>query len=146
MERKLGTGTEAIDLKRQEFGNILRQKRKDMNLSLREVESATSIRTVLLQALEEGEMDKLISPIYAQGFFKQYAALLGIDGEAMVRSNPEVFARAANPQEFTYGIGTLEFRGNPSAGIKWFPNILWILTFLLIILIAWYVAKAFGVL
>ena len=131
--------------RKQEFGNILRQKRKEMNLSLREAESATSIRMVYLQALEEGEMEKLISPVYAQGFFKQYAALLGIDGESIVRNNPEVF-RMAETQDFAYGIGTLEFRGNPSAGIKWFPNALWIAAFLLVLLIAWYVAKGVGVL
>jgi cytoskeletal protein RodZ len=122
------------------LGEGLLQRRKEMNLSLREVENATSIRMSYLQAIEEGEVSKLISPVYAQGFFKQYAAFLGMDGERIVREHPEIFNRA-EPQEFAYGIGTLEARDNPSAGVKWFPNVIWIGIFLIVLIIAWYMAR-----
>jgi cytoskeletal protein RodZ len=128
-----------------ELGENLRQRRKEMNLSLKEAENATSIRTAYLQALEEGEMSKLISPVYAQGFFKQYAAFLGLDGEHIVREHPQIFSRSES-QEFAYGIGTLEVRNHPGSGIKWFPNALWILVFLFVLILAWYMAKWFGVL
>lgn len=127
------------------IGEILRQKRKEMNLSLKEAENATSIRTSYLHALEEGDMSKLISPIYAQGFFKQYASFLGLDGEKMVRDNPGLFTKAET-QEFSYGIGTLEVRGNPGSNVKWFPNALWIIVFVIICFAGWYVAKSMGVL
>lgn len=94
------------------IGEIFKQRRKEMNLSLKEVENATSIRMSYLQAIEEGEMNKLISPIYAQGFLKQYAAFLGIDGEKIVREHSDLFMRSG-VQNFSYGIGTLEVRGNP---------------------------------
>jgi cytoskeletal protein RodZ len=126
-------------------GDLLRQRRKEMNLSLKEAENTTSIRIAYLQALEEGEMHKLISPIYAQGFFKQYASFLGLDGEQIVRDNPDVFNHRPEVQEFAYGIGTLEGRGNPGAGIKWFPNALWIVAFVMILILAWYFARALGV-
>lgn len=126
------------------IGEAIRQKRKEMNVSLKEAENATSIRISYLQAIEDGDMSKLISPVYAQGFLKQYSAFLGIDGEAFVRQHPEIFNRH-EAQEFAYGIGTLESRGNPSAGVKWVPNAMWIGLFLLIIGIAWYVAKFVGV-
>lgn len=143
MERKKGL-TE-IDISTiKEIGASLQQRRKEMNLSLKEAENATSIRMNYLQALEEGEMEKLISPVYAQGFFKQYAAFLGIDGESIVRQYPHIFNRAES-QEFAYGIGTLEVRGNPGAGIKWFPNALWLGFFALILVLAWYTARFFGV-
>lgn len=125
-------------------GDLLHQKRKEMNLSLKEAENATSIRIAYLQALEDGEMHKLISPIYAQGFFKQYAAFLGMDGEQIVRDHPNVFSRA-EAQEFDYGIGTLEVRGNPGAGVKWFPNAVWVLAFVIILILAWYFARLVGV-
>lgn len=125
-------------------GDLLRQKRKDMNLSLKEAENATSIRIAYLQALEDGEVHKLISPIYAQGFFKQYAAFLGMDGEQIVRENPQAFTRP-EVQEFAYGIGTLEGRGNPGSGVKWFPNALWVLAFVVILILAWYFARLVGV-
>lgn len=151
MERRKGdldldsTNTENM----KSVGDLLRQKRKEMNLSLREAENATSIRTTYLQALEDGEMHKLISPIYAQGFFRQYASFLGMDGEQIVRENPQVFNhvfnRSSETQEFTYGIGTLEGRGNPGGGVKWFPNALWILAFVIILVLAWYFARLLGV-
>jgi cytoskeletal protein RodZ len=126
------------------IGELLRHRRKEMNLSLKEAENATSIRIAYLQALEDGEMHKLISPIYAQGFFKQYASFLGVDGEQIVRENPAIFYRS-EIQEFAYGIGTLEGRGNPGAGVKWFPNALWILLFVIILVLAWYFARVLGV-
>jgi cytoskeletal protein RodZ len=127
------------------IGEIFKQRRKEMNLSLKEAENATSIRMSYLQAIEEGEMNKLISPIYAQGFLKQYASFLGIDGEKIVRDNSDLFIRSG-VQDFSYGIGTLEVRGNPGAGIKWFPNAVWIGLFIFLMIIAWYLAKFFEVL
>lgn len=127
-----------------QMGEIFKQRRKELNLSLKEIENATSIRMSYLQAIEDGEIHKLNSPVYAQGFVKQYAAFLGIDGEKIVRENPEIFARP-EAQDFAYGIGTLEVRGNPGAGVKWFPNAVWISAFVLLIVVAWAAARYFGV-
>ena len=122
-----------------EIGELFKQKRKEMNLSLKEAENATSIRMSYLQSIEEGEVNKLISPVYAQGFVKQYATFLGIDGENVIREHPEIFCRP-EAQEFAYGIGTLEVRGNPVANVKWVPNALWVLASVLLMLLAWYTA------
>lgn len=126
------------------IGEVLKQRRKEMNLSLKEVENATSIRMNYLQSIEEGEMSKLISPIYAQGFVKQYGAFLGVDTEQLIKEHPEVFARSNSP-EFSYGIGTLEVRGNPGAGIKWLPNAFWISAFLAVLAAGWLLARYFEV-
>lgn len=128
--------------KMKHVGETLRQRRQEMNLSLKEAENATSIRLSYLQFIEEGELNKLISPVYAQGFVKQYAAFLGLDGEQIIKDYPEVFSRPET-QEFSYGIGTLEMRGNPSSGVKWFPNALWIGAFFSVFIAAWYLARYF---
>lgn len=125
-----------------DIGETFKKRRKELNLSLKEVENATSIRMAYLQALEDGEMEKMISPVYAQGFLKQYANFLGVDGEAIIRDHPDVFNRKQT-QEFAYGIGTLEMRGNPGASVKWVPNALWLIAFALIFLVAFYVGKFF---
>lgn len=127
------------------LGDIFKQKRKELNLSLKEVENATSIRIAHLLAIEEGELQKVISPIYAQGFVKQYASFLGVDGEKLMRDFPQVFNKGIS-QEFSYGIGTLEMRGNPGAGIKWFPNAIWMAAFVVVLAAAWYFAKFLEVL
>lgn len=138
-ENHLNTKGEVIPL-----GDLLRRKRQELNLTLKEAENATSIRISYLQALEEGEMNKLISPIYAQGFLKQYASYLGLDGEQMIRDHQAAFIRPES-QEFNYGIGTLEMRGNLGANVKWLPNFIWILAFLAVCVAGWYLAKAMGV-
>lgn len=132
-------------MSQENIGDQFKEKRKELNLSLKEVESATSIRINHLQAIEEGKMDKLISPVYAQGFLKQYANFLGLDGEKIVQNHRELFTRSSS-QEFAYGIGTLELRGNPGAGIKWVPNAVWIGIFLLFLGVSWYLARLFEIL
>jgi cytoskeletal protein RodZ len=129
----------------QDIGETFKKRRKEMNLSLKEVENGTSIRMPYLQAIEDGDMSRLISPVYAQGFVKQYASFLGIDGEHIVREHPEIFNRA-EAHEFAYGIGTVEVRGNPGAGVKAVPNFVWIIAFLGLFLVAWYAAKVFQIL
>jgi cytoskeletal protein RodZ len=123
------------------LGLVFRQKRKELNYSLKEVENATSIRTNHLNAIEDGEMKKLISPVYAEGFVKQYAIFLGMDGEKIIKDNPEVFLKGSQNQEFSYGIGTLELRQNPGAGVKFIPNVVWVGAFVAVLGLAWFFAK-----
>lgn len=127
-----------------EIGEMLRSRRKELNLSLKEVENATSIRTSYLQAIEDGQMDKLISPIYAQGFAKQYASFLGLDGERIVSEHKELFKQQPQ-QDFAYGIGTLEMRGNQGASVKWVPSAIWVGAFFILALVAYYFAKVMEV-
>ena len=75
-----------------------------------------------------------------QGFVKQYAVFLGMDGEKIIKDYPNLFSRTES-QEFSYGIGTLEVRGNPGAGVKWFPNAIWVLASVGILFLAWYAAR-----
>lgn len=123
-----------------ELGETLKKRRKELNISLKEVENATSIRMGYLEAIEEGEMNRLISPVYAQGFIRQYAGFLGLDTENIIRQFPKLFSPPA-AQEFAYGIGTLEMRGNPGSTVKWLPNAIWIGVFIALIGVAWFLAK-----
>jgi cytoskeletal protein RodZ len=123
-----------------QIGDLFKQKRKERNLSLKEAENATSIRMSYLRAIENGEIAKLISPVYAEGFVRQYAVFLGIDGDQIIKDNPDIFNKRV-AQEFTYGIGTLEARDNPGAGVKWLPNAVWIGAFALLLIVAWYMAR-----
>ena len=123
------------------LGEAFRLKRKELNFTLKEVENATSIRTSYLQAIEVGEVSKLISPIYAKGFMKQYATYLGLDGDRIIRENIQAFKVLPGQQECTYGIGSLEMRGSPGSGVKWLPNVMWVAASVVIILVAWTFAR-----
>lgn len=126
----------------QEVGEMFRHRRKELNLSLKEAENSTSIRMVNLQAIEEGKLGELISPVYAQGFVRQYASFLGLDGEQIIHDHPEIFnKKVVEGKDFHYGIGTLETRGHPGGGVKAFPNIVWIAAFVGVFLLAWGLAR-----
>lgn len=124
------------------LGEMFKARRKEMNISLREAENATSVRASYLHSIEEGDVSKLISPVYVQGFVRQYANFLGLDGDKIAKDYPLIFTRP-EPQEFSYGIGTMEVRGNPGASVKWFPNVMWVLASVGVLVSAWYLAKFF---
>ena len=126
-------------------GELLKAKRGEMNLSLKEVENSTSIRSSYLEAIEEGEIGSYISGVYALGFMKQYAQFLGVDMEGIMRENPAAFRMPVGKHEFNYGIGTLEVRGSMGGGVKWLPSLLWAAGAAGILVAAWFLAKMLGV-
>lgn len=130
------------ELKR--LGAILRNKRVEKSLTLKEVENATSIRQGHLESIEEGTLSEQLSGIYALGFTKQYATFLGLEVDQVMREHPGAFRVAGEKHDFAYGIGTLEKRGSQTGGVKWFPNVLWAGLSALVLIGAWYLAKALG--
>jgi cytoskeletal protein RodZ len=128
-----------------EIGNTFKGKREEMNLTLKEVENATSIRMSYLQALEEGKAEKFLSPVYVVGFIRQYAAFLGMDDSKLAQKYPEAFNIPSPKQEFSYGIGTLETRGAPKGSTRILPSFLYIGISIGMLALAWYFAKFLGV-
>lgn len=123
-----------------DLGNQFREKRKEMHLSLKEVENATSIRMLYLQAIEEGDIGKYLSPVYALGFIKQYGNFLGFDGEKIIKDNPHAFNMKKKEETYDYGIGTIDIR-NKNASSSKYSNIFWIGISLVLMVLAWYFAK-----
>lgn len=67
-----------------ELGQVLRMKRESMGLSLSEVEVKTKIRKRYLEALEQGDWSVLPGDVYARGFIRSYAEILGLDGMGLL--------------------------------------------------------------
>lgn len=65
------------------IGQQLRQTREHHSLSLNMVATYTRIRSHLLQALEEGEINQLPEPVYTQGLIRRYGDALGLNGEEL---------------------------------------------------------------
>lgn len=126
-------------------GEIFRLKRAEMNLSLKEVENATSIRTTYLQAIEDGMIGQMISPVYAKGFIIKYAKFLSLNSDQILKDHPTFF-RLPEKQEFAYGIGTLEVRGGgATTSSKRLPNWVWTVVVGGVLCAAYYFAKVLGV-
>ena len=127
------------------LGELFKTKRKELNLSLKEVQNATSIRMAHLESIEEGKDNETLSPVYMLGFMRQYASFLGMDGEKLISEHPEAAKLGKKNHEFSYGIGTLERRGSIGGGVKWLPNLIWATVSVVVIVVAYYFAKYLGV-
>jgi cytoskeleton protein RodZ len=67
-----------------EIGQKLRQQREILGLSRAEVERYTRLRQHYLQALEEGRLDLLPSPVQGRGMLSNYASFLNLNEDALM--------------------------------------------------------------
>lgn len=67
-----------------EIGQMLRNQRELLGLSLEEVEKHTHLRLHYLQALESGNLDLLPSPVQGRGMLSNYATFLGMDADQLL--------------------------------------------------------------
>lgn len=64
-------------------GAMVKAERLRQNLSLDDMSRKTYIRKTYLEAIEEGEYDKIPDLVYARGFIKRCGRVLGMDEEAL---------------------------------------------------------------
>lgn len=67
-----------------ELGHILREARETKGLTLEEAQEETRINSKYLAALENGEYDKLPTPVHVRGFLRNYARFLGLDSPPLL--------------------------------------------------------------
>ncbi len=65
-------------------GQRLRSAREQKRISLEEACRVTKVQKRVLEAIEEGRVEEILSPAYARIFLKRYAAYLGLDGSAIM--------------------------------------------------------------
>ena len=82
------------------FGNILRTKREEKNLSLETISKNTSISLLFLEALEKEETYIFPSNTYVTGFLRNYANYLEIDANQIVKLfNAKTLQESPTPME-----------------------------------------------
>lgn len=67
-----------------ELGHILREARETKGLTLQEVQLSTRISPRYLDALENGDYDRLPSAVHTRGFLRNYARFLGLDPQPLL--------------------------------------------------------------
>lgn len=67
------------------LGEVLRTERERRQLTIHDIEEATSIRALYIEAIEEGNYDKLPGDVYTKGFIKNYALFLNLDADSLVK-------------------------------------------------------------
>lgn len=68
----------------EELGHILREARETKGLTMQEVQAQTRISNRYLEALENGEYDRLPTPVHVRGFLRNYARFLGLDPQPLL--------------------------------------------------------------
>ena len=71
------------DMSFKELGELLRMERERQGVGMDQVIKATMLNRRKLTAIEEGRLDEMPHAVYAKGFIKNYAQLLGLDTEAI---------------------------------------------------------------
>lgn len=74
-----------------ELGIALREAREAKNLDIGDVAIRIKVSARVLRAIEDGERDGLPHAVYARGFIKSYAALLGVDNDLVMRAVDEAY-------------------------------------------------------
>jgi len=64
----------------------LRAAREARNLSINEVAEITKMRTDHIRALEEGNFDIFVAPVYIRGFTRTYGTLLKLDVPVLIKA------------------------------------------------------------
>ncbi|MBS0623227.1 MAG: helix-turn-helix domain-containing protein [Verrucomicrobia bacterium] len=137
-----------MSIEQQQLGDYLRKKREERHLSLKEIESGTSIRMSYLRLIEEGKLNQLISPVYAQGFIRKYAGFLGLDDKKLFEDHPQVLYSLTTPSAQSpdlSGLGSVEVRGSPSRDRKWMHTATWVGGSATTVLILWFIARNLGI-
>ena len=75
-------------------GEFLRAEREKQNLTVKDIEKATSIRAIYIQAIEDGKYDVLPGEVYLKGFIRNYASFLGLNPQQAL----EIYRESQAPQ------------------------------------------------
>ncbi len=70
-----------------EIGEILKETRIEKGYTLDDLQQTTKIQKRYLQAIEDGNTDILPGRFYARAFVKQYADIVGLDGEQLLKEH-----------------------------------------------------------
>lgn len=99
-------------------GYTLRQERERQNLSVNDIEQGTSIRAVYIEAIENGEYDKLPGAIYTKGFIKNYAKFLALDADAVAKEFAADMAELKAEQEAEAAKAVAESQSESETEVK----------------------------
>ncbi|EHJ46750.1 transcriptional regulator, XRE family [Solidesulfovibrio carbinoliphilus subsp. oakridgensis] len=126
-----------------ELGTILREERERQGLTIEDVSDKIKITRSCLTAIEEGNQSVLPHPVYAKGFIKNYARLLGVDQEEFNRRLSQVY----QPEEPVVGNVSLikdipeddcGCAVKPASKVPLVPALLCLVAFLAVAGLGWY--------
>ena len=106
------------------IGDQLRQAREAQGLSIAEVVDQTKLMTDQIYALEAGDWGAFAAPVYMRGFVRNYADLLKLDVEEIMKGLESELGQAASESAVEAGdvplrAGLLDGVMLHFSGVKW---------------------------
>ena len=100
--------TDAQDQQREDLGRLLRRRREELGLSLRDLANETRITTPVIEALERGWLDRLPERAYLASMLPQIESRLALPGGCLDPLLPQPLLRHGRPaktglRRFTLG-------------------------------------------
>ncbi|MCL6588613.1 MAG: DUF4115 domain-containing protein [Firmicutes bacterium] len=120
-----------------EIGEYLRQVREEKNLSLKDIQEATKISLRYLEAIDQGDFERIPGEVYRKGFLANYAAAVGLDGQEILRKYHQLKAEQEEKERQAQLEAAAEVKKNPVINLTWSREVyLGIITVMIIALIA----------
>lgn len=81
------------------LSDLFSRRRKELEISLDEVERNTHIRKKYLKLLEKGDYSELANDVYTRGYVKNYAEFLGFDTKEILK----LYVKERNDYDYSLG-------------------------------------------
>jgi len=82
-----------------QIGLQLKKTREEKDITLEEVAEKTKIQSRYLQAVENGDWERLPEEVYLRGFIRTYAQFLGLDAQSLIKEYDEARAQEKEDRE-----------------------------------------------
>jgi cytoskeleton protein RodZ len=123
----------------QEIGCLLREERERQGKSIEEIMEATRISRRNIAAIEAGDEKDLPHPVYAKGFVRSYARVLGLDADEVADRLAATYAPEEEDEEESSSCRQTQSLPHVSTGSRKSPWLVIVAVIVLLILLGWLV-------
>lgn len=121
-----------------EIGQILKEEREAKQLTLDDIQEMTKIQKRYLAAIEDNDFTRLPGRFYARAFIKEYAIVLGLDPDTLLRYFDDTNIQKEETVQYSNLRRSRRTRAAKSTSILSFlPTVIVIILIVSVLFIAW---------
>lgn len=130
----------------QEFGALLKARREAKGLTVEELAARIKLSARTLRSIEDGSMDGLPHAVYARGFVRSYAQLIGLEKDEIDEGLDSVFPLPSghDAHPLPGPIDRQRNKGRRSVGDKFIALIIVLVLLVLPVTGGWFIVTRYG--